>query len=75
MILPTKHISVENSLIGLGALVLAHISEPTTVSSLWLEVQKLPEVATFERFTLSLDLLYIMNIIEFRDNKIRRIST
>lgn len=75
MILPTKHISVENSLIGLGGIVLQHIGQPIPVSLLWDEVRELPEVATFERFTLSLDLLFIMNIIEFRDNKIRRVAS
>ena len=74
MILPTKHISIENSLIGLGALVLSHLDQPTTVSSLWQETRELPEIATFERFTLSLDLLYILNAIEFRDGSIRRVS-
>lgn len=74
MILPTKHVTVENSLIGLSALILARIEQPTTVSSLWQDVRELPEVATFERFTLSLDLLYIMNAIEFLDGSIRRVS-
>ena len=75
MILPTKHISIENSLIGLGALVLSHLDQPTTVSSLWQQVRELPQIATFERFTLSLDLLYIMNIIDYRDGSIRRVTT
>lgn len=75
MILPTKHIPVENSFIGIGALLLAYLDQPTTVSSLWQKVRKLPQIATFERFTLTLDLLYIMNIIEFRDGNIRRVSS
>lgn len=72
MILPTKHITIENSLIGLGALLLTYLDQPATVSSLWEKTKALPEVATFERFTLSLDLLFIMNTIELQDNKIRR---
>lgn len=75
MILPTKYIAVENSLIGVGALLVSHLDKPTTVSSLWQDVRDLPQIATFERFTLSLDLLYIMNVIEFREDKIRRVST
>lgn len=74
MILPTKHITEENSIIGLGALLLPHLHQPTTVSSLWSEMRAYPQIATFERFTLSLDLLYIMNIIEYRDGSIRRVS-
>ena len=75
MILPTKHITVQNSLIGLGAVLLAHIDKPTTVSSIWQDVRELPQIATFERFTLTMDLLYLMNIIEYRDGYIRRVST
>ncbi len=75
MIQPTKHITVANSLIGLGALILSRLDRPTSVSSLWQDVRNLPEIATFERFTLTLDLLYIMNVIEYRDGSLRRVPT
>ena len=72
MILPTKHITVENSLIGVGGLLLPHLSQPRTVSALWEKAREMPQVATYERFTLALDLLYIMDAIEFRDGKLRQ---
>lgn len=75
MILPTKHITVHDSLIGLGAILLSRLDEPATVSVLWQEVRELPQVATFERFTLTLDLLYLMNIVEYRDGNILRVTT
>lgn len=75
MILPTKHITVENSLIGLGALLLSRLDQPTTVSVLWQEVRELPQIATFERFTLTLNLLYLMNIVEYRNGRIQRVPT
>lgn len=74
MILPTKHITVDDSLIGLGALLLSHLDQPATVSVLWQEVRETPQIATFERFTLTLDLLYLMNAIEYRDGNILRVS-
>jgi len=74
MILPTKHITFENSLIALGALLLEHLEQPNTVSSLWQKVREAPQIATFERFTLTLDLLFIMDIIEYREGSIRRVS-
>lgn len=74
MILPTKHITIENSILGLGALILTYLDRPRTVSALWEKVRERPEISTFERFSLGLDLLFIMNIIEFRDDKIRRSS-
>lgn len=75
MILPTKHITVSNSLMGLGAQILSYLNRPATVSSLWQDVRALPEIATFERFTLTLDLLFIMNAIEYRDGYIQRVLT
>ena len=74
MILPTKHITVENSLIGVGGLLLPHLSHPTTVSALWEKAREMPPVATYERFTLALDLLYILEAIEFRDGQLRLIQ-
>ena len=71
MILPTKHITAENSLIG-GALLLSQLDSPTTVSTLWQE--EMPQIATFERSHWTLDLLYLMNVIEYHDGNILRVS-
>ena len=35
MILPSKHISQDQSLIGVGAVLLKKIGKPQTVTSLW----------------------------------------
>jgi len=74
MILPTKHLKLSNSLLNTGAVLLKNIDEPKTVSLLWDKTRTLPEIRTFERFTLSLDLLFIMSIIDFKDGLIRRIQ-
>ncbi|HEY9300218.1 MAG TPA: ABC-three component system middle component 6 [Phormidium sp.] len=67
MILPTKHISTRNSLLGVGAIIIEHLNYPRTVTSLWSDLSKLPEVATFERFVLVLDLLYMIGAIELEE--------
>lgn len=72
MILPTKHISPPRSLLGVGALVLTHLDRPCTVTALWDRVHVLPEVATFERFVLALDLLYIMGVVDIVDGVLTR---
>ncbi len=74
MILPSKHISVENSLLGVGALILAYLRRPTTVSSLWEEMRSLPQISTYERFTLGLDLLYMIKVIDLHEGKVRRLQ-
>ena len=70
-ILPTKHISTRNSLLGIGAKLLEHLSYPRTVSSLWSSVSTMPEIATFERFVLTLDLLYTIGAIEIYEGLLR----
>ena len=72
MILPTKHITVENSLLGVGAIILVHLQRPTTVSTLWEKLRILPEISTYERFTLGLDLLFMINAIELNEGKLRK---
>jgi hypothetical protein len=72
MILPTKHISVQNSLLGVGAIILGHINNPLTVSAFWFDVSTISEVATFERFILVLDLLYIIGAIELQEGLLYR---
>lgn len=65
MILPTKYISEDQSLLGVGAVLLPYIDRPHTITSLWDKVKGHPSVATFERFILALDLLYIMGVINY----------
>jgi len=71
-ILPTKHISTHRSLLGVGAKIIEHLYQPRTVSSLWSAVSTMPEVATFERFVLTLDLLYIIGAVEMDEGLLRR---
>lgn len=72
MILPTKHVSAEHSLLGVGALVLSCLGRPRTVSALWEDVRPNSQVATFERFSLALDLLYAIGAVDFRDGLLQR---
>ncbi|WP_445251002.1 MULTISPECIES: ABC-three component system middle component 6 [unclassified Microcoleus] len=72
IILPTKHISTRYSLLGVGATILEHLPYPRTVSSLWSAVSTIPEVATFERFVLTLDILYAIGAIEMDAGILRR---
>jgi ABC-3C biological conflict system middle component len=72
LILPTKHISPERSLLGVGAVILRNMSGEQTATRLWERVRSSPEVGTYERFILALDLLYTINAITFKDGLVRR---
>jgi len=73
MILPTKHIDVSRSLIGLGAEVLNQIDRPLTVSTLWQRATSIKGIGSFETFTLTLDFLFVIGAIEFEENFIRKV--
>ncbi len=74
MILPTKHISASYSLLGVGAILLKYLNRPRTVTSLWESVRKVHEVTTFERFSLALDFLYAIGVVEFDEDLLRRVQ-
>jgi len=73
MILPTKHIRISESLIGLGGYLLKLLKEPMTIDDLWIKYskynnKKYPAYHNFDNLVLSLNLLYILGIIEINNN-------
>jgi len=72
MILPTKHVPARQSLLGVGGLVLHNLDSERTLSDLWERVRLAPEVGTFKRFVLSLDLLYAMGAVTMEAGLLRR---
>ena len=74
MILPSKHIPESASLIAASAVILRHLRQSATVTTLWERVRDDRSVATFERFILALDLLYIARLIRLHQGNIQRES-
>lgn len=77
MILPTKHINNERSLLGVGADIIAIIQKrPETISSIWNKIRqkKKKTPISYRWFILSLDLLYIMGVIKIEQGLIRLVS-
>jgi hypothetical protein len=74
MILPTKHIEAGRSIIGVGAALLSHLDHPWTITALWEKVRQLPQIGTFERFTLAIDFLYMIDAVEFNNGLLQRRS-
>jgi hypothetical protein len=78
VILPTKHLPSDRALLTVGARVLALLDEPRTVSSLWDRIRLKRELRdkrapmSYDWFILALDLLFLMEAIDFRDGVIRR---
>lgn len=74
MILPTKHIPTGHSLLGVGAIVLAALERPRTITALWEQLRSVPEVGTFARLVLALDLLYALGAVDLDDGLLRRVT-
>ena len=72
MILPTKHVSTRQSLIGVGASVLAQLDRPRTLTDLWERLRESSEVGTFRRLVLALDLLYAIGAVALEDGLLKR---
>jgi len=72
MILPSKHLKLSSSLINIGAVLLNKLDDSYTVTLLWDKTRNLPEIMNFERFTLGLDLLFMLGLIEYRNGLIVR---
>jgi hypothetical protein len=78
MILPTKRLPEERSLIGIGGEVLGLLNEKKTVSSLWDEFKRLRHdrdaPITFDWFVLALDFLFMMNAITSERGLVWKVS-
>jgi hypothetical protein len=76
MILPTKHSGYDRSLLVVGAKIIQILGEPKTVSRIWDEIKNDDSSErnhlTYEWFILSLDLLYLLNIIELHRGMIAK---
>ena len=78
MILPTKHLPTNRSLLGIGAEVLHLLDRPKAVTRLWTDIQayrgesasRLP----FDWFILSLNLLYSIGAIQMNRGRLSRHS-
>ena len=80
MILPDKHISLSESLLGLGTFILEHLISPKNIDFLWHEFEKnrskgYPAYHSFDNLVLATNMLYALNMIEILNNdQLRRVG-
>lgn len=72
MILPTKHLPIERSLLAGGATVLDAVRTPVTVSQVWEAVRNQEAVGSFDRFVLALDFLFALDLLSLDENRLSR---
>ena len=77
MILPSKHIPPNRALLTIGAEILKLLERPKTVSILWDGMRAKDTIHTHGRigydwFLLALDLLFLINAIEYKNGTVYR---
>ena len=81
MILPTKHMRPDRSLLGVGAQVLALLESPMTMSRLWDEFRTqaagtgASAPISYQWFVLALDFLYIIGALDLKKGLLVKSST
>ena len=74
MIMPSKYLREDEALVGVGGILLQRIEGRRNISFLWEDVKTNHAVATFERFILALDFLFLLGLIDIKDNEIMRVG-
>jgi hypothetical protein len=80
MILPSKRLRIDLSILGSGCEILMHLNEPKPVSRVWDEIKKTEieksndSKITYDWFVLSLDFLYLLGVIEIDDGIIKKVK-
>ena len=76
MILPTKRIIANRTLLGIGGELLNLLDDAKTTSRLWGEFKSTRKEKDFymsyDWFVLALDFLYLIGAVRFEYNKVKR---
>lgn len=79
MLMPTKHIKVENAIVGVGGEVLDLLGEDKTVSRLFHDLKERRQESQlstihFDWFLLTIDFLYSIGAIRFEDGVLKKMN-
>ena len=72
MILPSRSVREEQSLLGIGAVALGHLERPQTVTGLWEKMRDGNAALAYGRFVLALDILYIAGAVDLSGDVISK---
>jgi hypothetical protein len=72
VILPTKHLPLERTLLAAGAQLLGQLSRPVTISGLWDRVRQDVAFPSFDHLVLALDVLFALGMVDLEDGRLKR---
>jgi hypothetical protein len=73
MILPNKSTSFTKSILGIGSQMLLFTEEVHSVSSLWQIIKETYKNISYQKFILTLDLLFSLGLIEYQEGMIKKV--
>jgi hypothetical protein len=70
VILPSKHITTERALLSVAGWIFSRLNRPMSVSRLWDDLRDYwsERPLAYQWFVLSMDLLFLMGLVELRDD-------
>lgn len=74
MILPSKNVRLSSSLLNVGSTLLKQMNNSQTITMLWNDSKIKNDGVSFEKFTLSLDFLFTIGLIDYDKGIIRKIK-
>lgn len=72
MILPTKSIKMQYSLLSCGAIILDKLDDSDTVSAIWEKVSIEDALINYDKFVITMDFLYMVGAIDYNNGLIVR---
>ncbi len=78
MLLPTKHINLSESIIGLGSYILGNLSKPKSIDEIWEQYNKdfnegvYTVRISFDKLVLAIIFLYTINAIKENDGVLEK---
>ena len=72
-ILPTRYVELKDTLLYSGAVLLNELSNPKSVSKLWQDTKESDCIYNFRHFVAALDMLYIMGLVDLKNEKIVKV--
>lgn len=72
MILPTKSIKMQYSLLNCGAIILDKLGNSDTVSAIWDKVSTEDALINYDKFVITMDFLYMLGAIDYNGSLIVR---
>ncbi len=79
MLVPAKHISFSESILGLGSLIISMLQKPKTIDELWSQYQKDIQdsksfhIHSFDNMMLAIIFLFSINKINENEGKLELI--